>query len=145
MTRHLLSLDTLVKRETIAIDGIAYELRSRDELSLIDAQQFQFYGKQLDQIQRRGGKLTREQAEKGRLALDRMLSIAVIDLPDDVRSRLSDRQKAAIVEAFISLFPTEWLQAGRGKSKRGANGARRTSASRSAGSPGSTAAIPNAG
>src|SRR3546814_5044666 len=46
----LLNLDTLFRRSTIAVDGVAYELFSPDELSVMASHQFGVWGRRIEAL-----------------------------------------------------------------------------------------------
>jgi len=94
----LLDLTTLLDRPCIRIDGALYELRSAEELTLLESQQFTLWGKELEQLGA-GGKTDELEA------LVRKVADAVtIKVPPAVMAKLSTSQLMNIVEVFIGLL-----------------------------------------
>lgn len=98
----LLDLNTLVDRPTVRIDGRDYELRHRDELSLLEDHR-------IVALNRRAADLgefadaTEEQVAETVAALDEILGMLNKELPLDA---LTDLQKAAIARAWAGQYAT---------------------------------------
>lgn len=98
-TKPILDLNTLIERPTIRIDGETYELRSPDELSVLDSHFFTVKGKEIEQL----GEAEGSDADLAAV-VDQVVPRMVIDLPDDVYDRLSGAAKLAIVDVFTGLL-----------------------------------------
>ncbi len=98
----LLKLSTLIERPTIIIDDVSYEIMSPDELSVLDHHRLGSWGKQLDTLM---NKLTLERAAEKKLSslLHRITNFIMVDVPNDVRDKLSDVMRMEIAEVFIML------------------------------------------
>lgn len=101
----LLTLDTLAERATVRIDGTDYEMQTPEDFGLAD----------LARIQRLQGDLSGltertdlDDAEIARLVnvLDAFTAMVLPGMPDDVRARLRDGQKLAIIRAFQAATET---------------------------------------
>lgn len=97
----LLDLDTLIVRQTIAIDGVKYEIVNPDEMTVIEAQRAGNRGKRIDEISH--GALESEEGELDRL-VDEAAHAVLIDVPHEVFAKLSGTQKLAIVDVFTGLL-----------------------------------------
>lgn len=134
MSQELLSLSTLVERETIKIesalhpDGRLYELRNPDELGAIDYQTILSRQAQVERMQRKGvEKLTAADAGQMTERLNEIVAILVPTLEPEVLEKLSDGQKAAIVQTWADLVPTEGGEGGNAVAARTGGGSSRGS------------------
>ena len=95
----LLDLSTLVdSRPPIRIDGETYHLKSPEELTLLESQQFTSWGKELEQLGREEG------ATDALTALVGVVARAVLaDVPIAVFDRLSPTHRMNIIEVFTGL------------------------------------------
>lgn len=101
----LLTLDTLIERPSIAIDGALFALRTPDDLSLVEHHRYARLAGRLDVLMQRAIQAP-EDAETEReltATLDQMGRI-VLDAPDVVHARLKDTHRLAIVTAFTTLL-----------------------------------------
>lgn len=96
----LLSLDTLVKRPTVAIDGVSYEMLSPDEMSVLDYQRFGLWQRELAELQEAGATDDPALVE----LVDRIAQKALIAVPAEVFAKLSGAQKIAVIEVFTGLL-----------------------------------------
>lgn len=93
--RTLLELDTEApERAVIKIDGVSYEMRSRDDLGLKEDAEFRRMMKSFSDSQ------PGEDWEKMAKLLEEMVTSIVIGLPLTVNVNLSDAKKLKIIEAF---------------------------------------------
>lgn len=101
MTRTpILDLSTLVDdRPPIRIDGATYHLKSPEELSLLESQQFTSWGKDLEEL---GKDSAAAEALKSLVGIVAWQALA--DVPGDVFDRLSGTQRMNIVEVFTGLL-----------------------------------------
>lgn len=97
----LLSLDTLIVRPTIEIDGQRYEIRSADELSVMDAHRFGIWGRRIEALAKSDD--VADSAEYGVL-IGLAARAAIVDLPDEVFAKLAGSQMIAIVDVFTGLL-----------------------------------------
>lgn len=103
MADNVLTLSTTeFDRPPVEIDGERYEMRSPDELSTKLLTEMIAVGKALSAIDKI------EDAEESVAALqaqmNRGLAVCMVDLPDEVRDRLSLMQQRRIVEVFSDLL-----------------------------------------
>lgn len=99
MGEPLLSLETLIERPTIDIDGQRYEMLSPDELSVLDSHRFSKWAGRLEELQKAG----EESPEMDEIA-DRIARKALIGVPEDVLEKLTGVHKIAVAEVFIGLL-----------------------------------------
>jgi hypothetical protein len=99
MPEPLLSLATLIDRRTIEIDARRYEIRSPDELSVLDSHRFSQWASRLEALQKAGD----ESPEMDELA-DTIARNAVVDVPAEVFAKLTGAQKIAVAEVFFALL-----------------------------------------
>lgn len=97
----LLNLDTLTERPIVSIDGVPYEMRSPDEISVLEFSRLGKLGRRMDAIEALEESSDEQQQEYERL-LDRVCR-AVLLAPDDVHQRLRPQQRAAVVMTFTRL------------------------------------------
>ena len=95
----LLDLNTLIERPTIAIDGKRYEILSPDELSILDSQRFERWGRQIEVLAATDDK----PAELDKL-IDKVTGAIMVGVPDDVRARLSKGHKVRVIAVFTGLL-----------------------------------------
>ncbi len=104
MADPILDLSTLVDRPKIRIDGRLYELRSPDELSVLDSQRLTSAGKRIDALagasDPAGEGDTRELAE----LIDDVTRRVLVEIPEAVFASLSQMQKLSICEVFTGLL-----------------------------------------
>ena len=105
MSKNLITLDTLEPdRDTIEIDGEKYFLRSVSELSITDFVKLSGLAKQLD-AKNAGAEIDEDTANKITSFIDGALAILLIDLPVDVRDKLTFDQKMKIIKVFTRGLP----------------------------------------
>lgn len=99
MATRILTLDTLAERPTVCIDKTDYALNTPDDFGLADLARIQRAQNDLAGLMDRDD-LT--DAEIDRLAgvLDTFTALILPDMPVEVRDRLRDGQKLAIIRAF---------------------------------------------
>jgi len=97
----LLSLDTLIVRQSIKIDAARYEILSADELSVFDAHRFSIWGRRIEALAKSDD--TNDSAELGEL-YDQIVLNVVVGLPADVFTKLHGHQKIAISDVFTGLL-----------------------------------------
>lgn len=96
----LLSLDTLIKRPTITIDGQPVELLNPDELSILDSHRLGILGRQIDALTNSDEP---DAAEKLDARIEEAARKILPNIADDVFARISGTQRMAIVEVFTGL------------------------------------------
>ena len=99
MATRLLTLDTLAERPTVCIDKTDYTLKTAEDFGLADLARIQRAQNDLAGLMDRDD-LT--DAEIDRLAgvLDDLTALVLPEMPVEVRDRLRDGQKLAIIRAF---------------------------------------------
>ena len=97
----LLNLDTLIVRQTIAIDDEIYEILSADELSVLASHRFSIRGRQIDLLQ-----ASEDEEDSPTLdeLIDKVARDLVVDIPSEVFEKLTGAQKWAIVDVFTGLL-----------------------------------------
>jgi acid phosphatase family membrane protein YuiD len=104
MADPILDLSTLVDRPKIRIDGTLYELRSPDELSVLDSQRLTSAGKRIDALA--GASDPAGEDDSGELAglIDDVTRRVLVEIPETVFESLSQIQKLSICEVFTGLL-----------------------------------------
>ena len=99
MATRILTLDTLAERPVVCIDKTDYTLKTAEDFGLLDLARIQRAQNDLAGLMDRDD-LT--DAEIDRLAgvLDDLTALVLPDMPVEVRDRLRDGQKLAIIRAF---------------------------------------------
>jgi len=97
---NLLDLDTILVRNTIKVDGVAYELRHREELSLVEEAGIR---RTRDHINALSTDDEESAAERVK-ALEQFIGIISPDLPID---KLTDVQKVAVIMAWVKQYTDE--------------------------------------
>ena len=138
MAEPLLDIKTLTERPVITIDGTRFEILSLDELSIVDTQRFQAWGKRLSDLIAQPN-LDDAEAIELVSALHQLTDRIMVGVPDDVKYRLSDASRIAVAEVFMKR-PGLAKLARKGKKRNQSTGAKSRR-----GSNGSTAATPSAG
>jgi len=109
MATRILTLDTLAERPVVCIDKTDYTLKTAEDFGLLDLARIQRAQNDLAGLDKRDD-LT--DAEIGRLVevLDDLTTLALPEMPVEVRDRLRDGQKLAIIRAFqqaTGVVPTQ--------------------------------------
>jgi hypothetical protein len=99
MSDPILDLSTLIQRPTIRVDGKAYELRSPEELSVLEGQFLAQAGRRINEIAEAGDPDRALQP-----LLTDVVSRVVIGLPDTVLGALSEAHLISICEVFTGLL-----------------------------------------
>jgi hypothetical protein len=103
MGKNVLTLDTLEPdRDFIEIDGKHYSLRGDGELSLVELGRMRRMSKKVMEREIDIDSTEEEMAEIEGFA-NHMLAIILVDLPPEVRDKLSSTQKIRIVSAFTTV------------------------------------------
>lgn len=97
----LLDLDTLIKRPFILIDDIKYDIRSPEELSVIEAHRFMRRGDKISELAKQDGEEVEEQLDA---LIEQSVRAIFIDLPDEMLAKLSGAKRWEIVDAFTALL-----------------------------------------
>lgn len=101
-TTPLLDLITTTPRDTIRIDGVIYELRRHEDLTLYDGRMLTKWGAQLDEIERLDDP-TPQQGEQYAELLRNIVRLAVPDAGDTVIAALSPTAARQVLTVFIGL------------------------------------------
>jgi len=135
----MISLNTLIERPRIAIDGQFYEIMSSEELPLLTSQRLAAKGRELDRLMKLD-ELLPEQAQRLPDLLGELCAIIMDPVPAEVRATLSDAQKQSVIEVFTMLSLARKTRLA-GAMMTGAAGKKpKTGANSSPASSGSTAA-----
>lgn len=101
MSQRVLDLQTLdPERPVIAIDGQTYELQLPDDFGLVELARIQRLQATVAEIMSRTDDLTEDDAAGLEQALDAFTALVLPGVPLDVRARLRDSQRLAIIGAF---------------------------------------------
>lgn len=99
--RPLLSLDTIVEREFITIDGKPYDMKLATDLSPRDMARIRMLEKRMEAIQ---GTSDEDATDADWAAIDdamcEIISIMLVNCSRDVIDRLNDNQKRAVITVF---------------------------------------------
>lgn len=113
-TEVALDLSTLVDRKNVRIvsdehpDGKLYELRTPDELGVIEHQRFQQHAGDARKLRDVApDRMTKKQAQTLKKALDTSVSIVLPDIEQSVLRGLADYKLAQIIDLFVSQLPDE--------------------------------------
>lgn len=113
-TEVALDLTTLVERKNIRIvsaqhpDGKLYELKTADELGIIEHQRFQQHANDARKLQDvPPEKMTAKQAQTLKKSLDSAVELVLPDLEPAVMKHLSDEKLGRIVDLFVDQFPDD--------------------------------------
>lgn len=102
MADKILELSTLIDRPIIVIDGERYEIRSPEELSVLDHHRLTKQGKALDVLMA-GEDLSIPQHRELESLLASISDFIMVGVPEDVRLKLTDTQRMDVAEVFIAL------------------------------------------
>ena len=102
MATPILDLSTLIERPKIVIDGQPYEIMSPDELSVLDHHRLGSQGRRLNELMELDTFAGAEDGELLKLVHD-ISDFIMVDVPDEVRAKLSDAQRMEISEVFTAL------------------------------------------
>lgn len=102
MAKPLLEIETLIERPTIIIDEESYEIRSPDELSVIDTHRLSSQGRRLDALMAKDKLSAVDKKQLSKLLTD-ISNFIMVGVPDDVGEKLSDTQRFEIAEVFTAL------------------------------------------
>lgn len=106
----ILDLATLADRPTVAIDGIAYRLRSPDDFSILEHQRHVVQVQRFSELLNLPAPTDDEGAELAQL-LDAYCR-RVLEAPPDVQGKLTDGQRLRIVSVFAQLLGLSGLTPG---------------------------------
>lgn len=101
----LLNITTLVERRTVEVDGVLYELKSPQEVSVFDRERLRLRGARLQSLMDRVSRdeeLSDAELEEARDLLD-FITRLVLVAPDDVQRRLTDDHRLALAQAFTAV------------------------------------------
>jgi hypothetical protein len=97
----LLDLDTLTERPFVLIDQVKYELRTPEELSVLEHRRLGKIGARLDVIEQLEDASEEDEQEYDQLL--KTLTGRVLLAPDEVKARLKTAQCVAVAVAFTRL------------------------------------------
>lgn len=109
-TTPILNIDTLITRQTVTIDGVAYELRTDKELTIFALARLERAAQRIEQIEDATAEPTPDQAAEYDLLLRQVVELILI-APAAVHAKLLTAHREAIMWTFIrlsrpSLVPT---------------------------------------
>lgn len=101
----LLDLSTFTTREHILIDGSLFELKNKDELSLLDYESFNHTGAKINEFAHKKSKFTIVDAtELKRLTSIALKRIFVTRVPNEIMDKLTLEQRTQIIGVFTDLL-----------------------------------------
>ena len=101
MAKPILDLKTVIEdRPPIRVDGVIYHLKSPDELSLMESNQFAVWGEQLRAL----GEAGEDGMAELEVLVGKVAGAIVFDMPGEVFARLDTAKRMAIVEVFTGLL-----------------------------------------
>lgn len=106
MATRILTLDTLVERPVVCVDNADYSLKTADDFGLAELAKIQRMQTDLTSVMTQAD-LTPEEIERLARILDDMTALVLPEMPADVRDRLRDGQKLAIIRAFQGATETQ--------------------------------------
>lgn len=96
MAEKILTLSTTdFDRPSVTIDGESYQMRAAEELSVPMIRRLTDLSKRISE--------QKEEVELMAEAVAESVSVVMVDLPDEVRDKLTIRQQGKIVETFSGL------------------------------------------
>ena len=95
----LLDLNTLIERPTIKIDGKSYEILSPEQLSILDSQRFERWGRQIEALAKDDDKSDELDALVAKVT-DKIM----VGVPEDVRGELSNGHRMRVLAVFTGLL-----------------------------------------
>ena len=150
MTEPLLNIDTLIERPLVKIDGELHEIVTSQELPLMVSQKVAVLGRRLDTLMKTedldvaGQKLLAS-------TLDKIADIVMAPVPIEVRAKLTQAHKLAVLEVFTMLSLGQKVRLAGAMMRQAVEKAAPTTETMatgeasSPGSSGSSAATPSAG
>lgn len=101
MATQLLDLSTVdPERPLVAIDGVSYEMQLPDDFGLVELARLQRLQRKVADIMGHTDDLSDGDVQSMAAALDGFATLVLPSVPTDVRAKLRDAQKMAIIEAF---------------------------------------------
>ncbi len=144
MADSLLDLTTLIEQPTISINGTQYPILHPDQLGVIDFQRLATMAGRVGELMQKSDLDDDAAADLSQIIAD-LTNRIMVDIPDDLRAKLTEAQRLAVAEVFMML---PRARTRRPKAKPKAAKARRKGSAgskRRSGANGSTAATPPAG
>lgn len=142
MNDPLIDISTVIERPTVAIDGTRYEILSPDELSVLDSHRLAAWGRRYDALVAKDAPTPDEDQEMSDLVISMSKKI-MVGVPEEVRAKLTDAMRQAVIEVF-SVLPLG-RRLGRLAGAVPATASRSIGARPSLGSSASTAGGPDGG
>jgi hypothetical protein len=106
---NVLSLDTMLKRPKIKIDGAVHEMTSPGELTVEESYRLNQLSKTLANLRNSDGAPAAQQKMMS-AKLNEIAEIILAPVPDKTRSTLTDNHKLAAMEVFTMLLQEERLR-----------------------------------
>lgn len=94
------NLNTTRTRRVVEIDGTKHEIRDVDELSMSQAHRLRMATEDMTAFA--SGKASPEIAERASVGLAKAMAVVFVALPGDVADKLTDGQRAKILELFFT-------------------------------------------
>jgi len=123
MAKQIAEFVTKRERPSIKIDGVAYALTEPDELKLSDALWLERASKRMDELLKQMSDDSEGAAtdELGSLVF-RVSDILMREVPEQVRAKLTDIQKLAVVQAYMNMLQAVASKATRSPLAEGEDG-----------------------
>lgn len=106
VTDDILSLETMLVRPKIKIDGAEYELTAPGELSIEQNYRLADLGRKLANLRGTAG-LAPAQQKQLTASLTAICDIILVHVPQEVRAQLRDSHKISVTEVFTMLLQAE--------------------------------------
>ncbi len=125
MADPLLDLTTLIEQPTIKIDGVQYEILHPDQLGVLDFQRLSTMAGSVSALMKRSGdEIDDKAAAELTTIIEDLTDRIMVGVPAENRAKLTESQRLAVAEVFMTLPRAQTRRTRRKNSK----------ASRSAGS-----------
>lgn len=101
----LLNLSTLIERPVITIDGRRHEIMSPEELPILTSQRLTVRGKRMEILSKQEVLNADEESELTNI-LHELSNIIMEPVAPEVRAKLTDPMRTAVIEVFTMLLLT---------------------------------------
>ncbi len=103
MAENMLDINTLIERPIVGIDGKPYEIIAPEELSIVAGAKVARLGRRLDEKMKLDHPTEADEAALAQVLKD-LTEIIMAPVPEEVRDKLGDAQKLAVIEVFTMLL-----------------------------------------
>ncbi len=104
MADSLLDLKTLIEQPTIKIDGVQYEILHPDQLGVLDFQRLSTMAGGVSALMKKSpDEITDGDAAELTGIINDLTDRIMVGVPDDMRAKLTESQRLAVAEVFMTL------------------------------------------